>query len=229
MTVVSDVHGYESHVHLQIALCRVLCLMNTSRLDLAKSVLQVVCRSSMLQQLIRNISMQQPDQIDFSNMLSRDIVWAVFYLDMHISSLLNIPPSLPQPGSEIATVYTINAAIYNVTNFRRSESTFLLSVSVAMAIELMKLTQSMRCNEETFRASSSQDFVTEDAAVQDLLVRVEIRTQCETWETLLQATFTDDDCDPALMMSVFACTQSSLDFLLTFRAGSDVNFKCTFI
>lgn len=58
---------------------------------------------------------------------------------MHISSLTQKPALLEAPGPEMATVYAINSAAYNVANYRRSSSTFLLSVSLAMAIELIKL------------------------------------------------------------------------------------------
>lgn len=39
----------------------------------------------------------------------------------------------------MATVYAINKAAYNVADYRRSDSSFLLSVSIAMVIELLKL------------------------------------------------------------------------------------------
>lgn len=204
MATVSAGREYESLTHLQIALCRVLYLMNTSRIDLANSALQVVCRSFMLQQLIRSVSTNEPAYIDFADMSSRNIVWTVFYLDMHISSLLKVSPSLPLPGPEMATVYAINTAIHNVNNHYRSESTFLCSVSVAMAIELMKLMQLMSHNLEKSNVLSSPQSVKGKAAARESPTREEVRAQCETWELFLQAAFTDDECNPTLLMSVLA-------------------------
>lgn len=201
MATVPAGREYESHIQLQIALCRVLYLLNISRADRARSALQAVCRSFMVQQLIRHVSAQKPDNIDFSDLSSRNIVWTVFYLDMHVSSLSNVAPFLRKPGPEIATVYAINTAIYNVANYRRSESEFLLSVSVAMAIELMKLTQSMPYSLEGPKTPSIQQSITEGKArIQNVPTRDEVKTQCETWEVLFQAAFTNDECNPTLLM-----------------------------
>lgn len=201
---------YESHTHLQVALCRVLHLLNTSKADFAHSALQSVCKSSMVQQLIHNVSTHEPESIDFSDLSSRNVAWIVFYLDMHISSLLNVVPFLRKPGPDMATVYAINTAIFNVANYRRSDSSFLLSVSVAMAIESIKLTQAMQYNLEIINLLSSQPSISEGKApIQDLLTRDEVKTQCETWEILLEAAFTNDDCDPTLSMSVFSFTFTS--------------------
>lgn len=203
MAVVSVEHEYGSLIHLQIAVCRVFYLLNTSRVSLANSTLRMVCKSSMVQRLVRSVAIpHEPNPSDLSDMPSRDIVWTIFYLDMHMSSLQNVPTSLPKPGPEMITVYAINTAIYNAANCRRSECGFLLSVSVAMAIELLKLIDSMPQDTESLKISSSQESSKGKTAAHDSINRAEVRAQCETWEVLLQTAFTDDDCNPTLLMYV---------------------------
>ena len=112
---------------------------------------------------------------------------------MHISSLTQVPAFLGSPGPEMTTVYAINSAAYNVANYRRSSSTFLLSVSLAMAIELLKLIRGV------FPARLVTDSHSHSASSSNPATSMEVhgwnkaRTQLQTWDYMLQNIFPENE------------------------------------
>lgn len=156
-------------------------------------MLQVICRSSILRDLLQSGAMRESMDLPFSESRAKDIMWIVFYIDMQISSLTQAPALLQSPGPEMATVYAINAAAYNVANYRRSSSTFLLSVSLAMAIELIKLTRRILparspTGPQLYPALFSK--LTSPIVVREWN---KARTELQTWDYMLQHIFPENE------------------------------------
>lgn len=193
---------------LQTTLCLVLYLINTSQLDLARPALKIICASSMVEDLFRSFSIQSPTSSHASSASSpifsflsdvrrKDIVWSIFYLDMHVSSLLRLPPLLRDPGPELATVHAVNTAAHNVANYKRSDSGFLLSVSLAMAIELMKLIRRISL---TTPATTPSPSALPSPSPSDTLEWTDLRGEFETWEFILRSIFPENDNNPVLCL-----------------------------
>lgn len=178
---------------LQIRLCLVLYHLATSRLDLARPVLQVVCASPIVHSLHQSITTSSSKDVSATESIATNIIWTIFYIDMHISSLSQVTTFLGSPGPEMTTVYAINSAAYNVANYRRSSSRFLLSVSLAMAIELLKLIQ------RVFPARSSTDSRSHSAPSSNPSTAVEVqewtkaRSELQTWDYMLQNIFPENE------------------------------------
>lgn len=117
---------------------------------------------------------------------------------MHVSSLLRLSPLLREAGPEMATVHGINTAAYNVANYKRSDSTFLLSVSLAMAIELMKLIRriSLTVSVTTPTSNAVSSPLPPSAASE----WTDLRAEFDTWEFILKSIFPENDNNPILCL-----------------------------
>lgn len=195
LSIANDQEG-ASLVQLQTTLCLVLYLLNTSKLDLARPALRIICASPMVQGLFISVSTQTPGTQSLLNLRTKDLVWTIYYLDMHVSGLLGLSTLLPSPGPELATVHAINTAAHNIANYKRSDSTFLSSVSVAMAIELMKLIG--RISLTTVVIVSRHGIPSPSSF--DVPEWHDIRAKFETWEFMLQSIFPENDVNPALSL-----------------------------
>lgn len=178
---------------LQIRLCLVLYQLTVSRLDLARPMLQVICASSIVHSLHQSVTLSGLQDLNASDSLATNIIWTIFYVDMHISSLTQVPAFLGSPGPEMTTVYAINSAAYNVAHYRRSNREFLLSVSLAMAIELLKLIQ------RVFPARPSSEYQTHSVSSSKPSTSVEVggwnkaRSELQTWDYMLQNIFPENE------------------------------------
>lgn len=195
-TSVADNQECASLVRLQTTLCLALYLLNTSKLDLARPVLETICASPVVHELFQDVSTQTFKTPALSDVRRRDLVWTIVYLDMHVSGLLGLSSFLRDPGPEIATVHAINTAAYDAASRKRSGGIFLLSVSVAMAIELMKLI--CRISLTTTVVESLQHGVLSSAS--DIPDCDGLRAKFDTWEFVFRRLFPENDCDPALSL-----------------------------
>lgn len=112
---------------------------------------------------------------------------------MHISSLTQVPALLDSPGPGIATVYAVNSAAYNVANYKRSSSTFLLSVSLAMAIELIKLIRRILPIKTSRAPQPHLALSREPTILVDTNGWSKVRTELQTWDYMLQNIFPDNE------------------------------------
>lgn len=143
-------------------------------------------------------SLYSPSFAFLPDLRKKDIVWSIIYLDMHVSSLLRLSPLLREAGPEMATVHGINTAAYNVANYKRSDSTFLLSVSLAMAIELMKLIRriSLTVSVTTPTSNAVSSPLSPSAASE----WTDLRAEFDTWEFILKSIFPENDNNPILCL-----------------------------
>lgn len=185
---------------LQVGLCLVLYFIHTSKPDLARPALKVISTSSMVQSLFNHVSAQHLQSQGALEVRAKDLMWSIIYLDLQLSSLLGLSPLLKDPGPEMATVYAVNSAAHNVANYRRSDSAFLLSVSMAMAIELLKIIR--RTNVENMAAATQQ----RARPLNKKLSPVELRkwnilkVELETWEFMFQGIFPENDVNPKISL-----------------------------
>jgi hypothetical protein len=159
---------YTSISELQVGLVLVLYLINTSKFDLARRSLQLVISSPIFRTLFQASTAQGSE-------IQQVLFWVIHYLDMHISCLLGVNAQLDCPD---ATIYAINTAVRNVTLYKRSDSTFLLSVSLAIAIESLKL---IKCIvSDTLPETSPQKWT-------------DLEAELGTLESAFRRIFPDDD------------------------------------
>lgn len=97
----------------------------------------------------------------------------------------------------MATVHGINTAAHNVANYKRSDSTFLLSVSLAMAIELMKLIRRISLTVVVTTPSSN---TIPSPSPSDAPEWIDLRAEFETWEFILRSIFPENDNNPILCL-----------------------------
>lgn len=125
----------------------------------------------------------------------RDLVWTIYYLDMHTSGLLGLTTLLSTPGPELATVHAINTAAHNIAHCRRSHNSFLSSVSMAMGIELLKLIG--RITLVATVINPRHGLPSPCSATPDWN---DLRAEFDTWEYMLRSIFPDNDVNPVLIM-----------------------------
>lgn len=149
----------------------------------------------MVRNLFTGVAAQHLGAQSSPDVRMRDLVWTIYYLDMHISGLLGSSTLLSNPGPELATVHAINTAAHNIANYRRSDNSFLNSVSVAMGIELMKLIG---------RISSAATVVNLrhglPSPCSDIPEWNDLRAEFDTWEFMLKNIFSENDGNHTLIM-----------------------------
>lgn len=133
----------------------------------------------------------------------KDLVWVIYYLDMHVSSLLGFSALLSTPGPELATVHAINTAAHNIAHYKRSDHVFLASASIAMGIELMKLMGRI-----TSVATVINPRYELPSPSSDMPEWNDLRTELETWEFMLKSIFADGDGNLTLFMLVLISDDS---------------------
>lgn len=186
--------------NLQIRLCLVLYCVNTSKFNLARPTLRLICGCPLFVNLLQKVATQGNQDPRLLDSRAKDIVWVVFYVDMHMSYLTDVPPLLTSPGSEIATVHAINTAAHNVANYKRSSSTFLLSVSLAMAIELMKSIPVDTGGISTTQLQRPSTLFSQPTTPTDSQGWRELQTKIDTWGHMLQRIFPEDDSNPQILL-----------------------------
>lgn len=182
--------GYTSIPDIQAGLSMVFYLINTSRLDRARSTLHTITSSSIARSLSQADATQNSETQPMLCGSSRDVVWAMRYLDMHISSLLGVAPLHQGSTSTLHTIQAINTAAQNVANYKRSDTTFLLSVSLAMVIELLMLLQ--RIVPDSVATDTTRGMISSDA-LRNLQRWTDLEPELGTWEHLFQGVFPDDE------------------------------------
>lgn len=184
-----------SMAKLQITLCLVLYLLNTSRSDLARPALRIICTSPMVRGLFVRVSAQRLGSQSLLDVRIKDLVWTIYYLDMQVSGLLGLSALLSTPGPELATVHAINTAAHNIANYRRSDHSFLTSVSIAMGIELLKLIGRI-----TLATTAVNPPYGLPSPRSDIPEWNDLRTEFDTWEFMLKSIFAEHDGNVTLIM-----------------------------
>lgn len=121
---------------------------------------------------------------------------------MHVSNLLGLRLLLDCPTSTLTTIYAINTAAYNVANYRRSDKRFLSEVSLAMAVELLRLVQRMNPERLVVNADVDASLSAEMSPSEDTRNHSQLQIELATWEYMFHAIFPDDDTDPRIALSV---------------------------
>lgn len=180
---------------LQITLCLVLFLLNTSKVDLARPALRTICASPMVQGFFATVSAQSLGTHSSLDLRIRDLVWVIHYLDLHVSGLLGSSTLLSTPGPELATIHAINTAAHNIANYRRTDHTFLASVALAMSIELMKLIG--RISSVAVVGNHRYGLPSPSSDVPEW---TDMRAEFETWEFMLKSIFAENEGNLTLIM-----------------------------
>lgn len=141
-----------------------------------------------------SLSLNTPSPQDLR---TRNLIWAIHYLDMHIAATVGSSTLLPHPGPELATVHTVNMATHNVAKYRRSDNTFLASVALAMAVELLKLIGRIKSSRSSFDETHGNTLPQPDATKWNNLT-----AEFETWEVILKNVFAEDESTYTLTMFV---------------------------
>lgn len=146
-----------------------------------------------------SVSTQRLGTQSSSELRSKDLVWTIYYLDMHVSGLLGLSTLLSIPGPELATVHAINTAAHNIANYRRSDHSFLASVSLAMDIELMKLIGRITSTATILNSRHGYP-----SPCSEIPGWNDLRAEFDTWEFMLKSIFSENDGNPTLFMLVAA-------------------------
>lgn len=193
VSVIDNVESYSSISELRVGLVVVTYLVNTSNLKLARQLLQTIASSSIVSNLFQASAVQD------SETPIKDIVWVVHYLDSHISCLLGIATQLSCSAIEAMTIQTINVAVRNVAAYKRSDISFLLSVSLAIAIELLRLIKCMVPDAiETLRPNISYPENVYSSTNLQRWIFLEI--ELGTLESAFRRIFSDDDANPQISL-----------------------------
>lgn len=193
VSVIDNVESYSSISELRVGLVVVTYLVNTSNLELARQLLQTIASSSIVSNLFQASAVQD------SETPIKDIVWVVHYLDSHISCLLGIATQLSCSAIEAMTIQTINVAVRNVAAYKRSDISFLLSVSLAIAIELLRLIKCMVPDAiETLRPNVSYPENVYSSTNLQRWIFLEI--ELGTLESAFRRIFSDDDANPQISL-----------------------------
>lgn len=189
--------AYSSISELQIGLILVLYFVNTSKLELAHSLLQSITSSPIfctISQASRITACYEAQSIQFNP--TNDIFWVITYLDLHVSSFLGITASLDCPKP---TIHIINTALRNIVIYKRSDSDFLLSVSLAIAIECLRLIQYMM-HTVSSAAEPSDALPDETASSTNMQRWTDLEAELGTLESAFRRTFSDDDANPQISL-----------------------------
>lgn len=193
VSVIDNVESYSSISELRVGLVVVTYLVNTSNLELARQLSQTIASSSIVSNLFQASAVQD------SETPIKDIVWVVHYLDSHISCLLGIATQLSCSAIEAMTIQTINVAVRNVAAYKRSDISFLLSVSLAIAIELLRLIKCMVPDAiETLRPNVSYPENVYSSTNLQRWIFLEI--ELGTLESAFRRIFSDDDANPQISL-----------------------------
>lgn len=166
--------------------------LETSSPDLARVILLELWESPLYHSVFGTASPQGSVLPYTSGQRLSDMLWTVFYIDMQISGLTKQPRLLDHEGSGITTVDAINTAAANVASLKRSSESFLLSVALAMTIELRKMTAT---DGQSSATSSSK--LTNLARLEDWR---ELEGRLNSWENIFQTVFSDNECNPQLSL-----------------------------
>lgn len=188
-----NIESYSSICELQSGLIVALYFVNTSKLDLAHRLLHVVASSPIVYELFQ-VSMAQISGTSIDN-----VFWVVNYLDSHVSWLLGIPSQLNCPAITSMTIQAINVAVHNVAAYKRSDTAFLLSVSLAIAIESLRL---IKCTTpdvpEIIRPTASlSEYTTPPINIHRC---IEVEMELKTLESAFRRIFSDDDANPQISL-----------------------------
>lgn len=191
--MIDNLESYSSISELRVGLVVVTYLVNTSNLELARQLFQTIASSLIVSNLFQASAVQD------SETSIKDIVWVVHYLDSHISCFLGIATQLSCSAIEAMTIQTINVAVRNVAAYKRSDISFLLSVSLAIAIELLRLIKCMVPDAiETLRPNVSYPENVYSSANLQRWIFLEI--ELGTLESAFRRIFSDDDANPQISL-----------------------------
>lgn len=125
----------------------------------------------------------------------QNLLWTILYFDMYLCGLLAKPSFIDTYSSEAATLAAIRHAAQNVGRHVRSSQSLILTVGLALQIELFKLMR-LGC-----RANHKQDF-------RELR---RIKSELEDWEVLFTNIFPQDEVVNVVARSVRFHYLSSAD------------------
>lgn len=128
-----------------------------------------------------------------------NIFWIVNYLDNHISCFLGVASQINCPPVTSIAIQAINIAVRNVAVYKRSDATFLLSVALAIAIELLRLIKCMTPDvpEVVHPTTPLPEYMTPPTNIQR---RIEVEIELGTLESAFRRIFSDDDANPQISL-----------------------------
>lgn len=168
--------------------------LETSSPDVARSMLQKLSESPLYHGISGIISPQGSTLPYSTGQRFSDMLWTLFYVDIQISNLTKRPRVLNHKGSVTTTVDAINIAAANVANLKRSSDSFLLSVALAMSIELSKITD---------RATDGQSYTPSFSELTKLANQEDwndMQVRLNNWEDVFRTVFPDNECNPQLAL-----------------------------